>query len=143
MRPAASLLLSMALRWLVSIDHLAVLRRDNRQVGGRLHEAGDIGAHGQNAVVLAGQQPPPRSASASAKTCGGRAALSTANLQAGIERAEIRANSASAAATSDLQFRLCAASSASTCGGFARDGVALAAAGDLRDGEGQTAPAEV
>ena len=55
MRAAASLLLSMALRWLVSMTASPSCAETTARLVDVCTRPANIGAHGQNAVVLAGQ----------------------------------------------------------------------------------------
>ncbi len=56
MRAAAFRLLSIALRWLVTISTASPLVDDGGQIGRVLHQPRNVGAHGQHAMMQARQQ---------------------------------------------------------------------------------------
>ena len=115
MRAADSLLLSIALRWLVTISTSVALDRDRRQVGRVLHQPGNIGTHGEHAVMQGGQQVHRRA---------GRRPLAItflraldflhADLQAGSKPPRSALYSSSSFATSVFSFARRAASSTTT-----------------------------
>ena len=69
--------------------HPVVGPRSVSQVGGVLHQAGDIGTHGEHAVMQGGQQVGDALGFAWASTFSGSSAFSTVVLQPGVKAAQV------------------------------------------------------
>ncbi len=115
----------------------ATLGIDNGQVGGRLHQTGDVGAHGQNAVMLAGKHVRDQNGVGIGddllRTRGGF----NLDAKAGIEGAEVHLHLDRVSRQQGLQLRHKSGIEHHDGERFARNGVAFASALDFGDRQWQ------
>ena len=82
----------MAERWLVTISTTASFERDGGNVGGILHQSGHVRAHGEHAVMQAGNQIHHLLRISRGHHALRKADLFHRDLQVGIEGAEVGAD---------------------------------------------------
>ena len=136
MRPAASLLLSMALRWVVAISTSSSLVDTVARLVDVCTRPAMSGLIARTPWCWLASNPAISDASASSRTCAGRGALSSVMRRPASNAP--RSDWTWSSTTAIASIASCCASGWNHDGGgcLARDGVALAAAVDGGDGEG-------